>query len=42
MSRYIFMDHSTICKKSEMKWPTAFIPFRIFRILRETLAQVLQ
>ncbi len=42
MHKYDFFGHTTICKKSEMNWPATFFGFRALRIVRGTLAEMLE
>lgn len=35
MRHYNFIDHSTMCRKDEMNWPTRFKRFKIFGALKE-------
>ena len=34
MSNYNFVDHSTMCPKEEMKWPSRLMGFRLLRIIK--------
>ncbi len=39
---YNFVGSSTICKKGEMMWPTKFLRFRLFQIIRGIIGEMLQ
>jgi len=40
MSQYNFKDHSTMCKKDEMKWPVKLFRFNGFRIIKGALSRI--
>ena len=37
MNGYNFVDHTTICRKDEMKWPSRFMGFRFLKIVKGTI-----
>ena len=37
MGGYNFVDHSTICRKNEMKWPSRLMGFRLLIVVKEMI-----